>query len=62
MRCSPERTGGFPLYCDELQNLVAYDSGIETVLSEARKFQVGVVSANQYLDQYRQKSVPQFSR
>jgi energy-coupling factor transporter ATP-binding protein EcfA2 len=42
----------FTLYCDELQNLVAYDTGIETVLSEARKFGVGVVSANQFLDQY----------
>jgi hypothetical protein len=40
------------LYCDEMQNLAANDTGIETVLSEARKFAVGVVSANQYLDQY----------
>lgn len=40
------------LYCDELQNLVAFDSGIETILSEARKFAVSVVSANQFLDQY----------
>src|SRR5205085_5524090 len=42
----------FTLYCDEIQNLVAYGTGIETVLSEARKFGVGVVSANQFLDQY----------
>ncbi len=42
----------FTLYCDEIQNLAAYDSGIETILSEARKFGVGVVSANQFLDQY----------
>jgi hypothetical protein len=42
----------FTLYCDEIQNLVAYDSGIETVLFEARKFAVGVASANQFLDQY----------
>jgi hypothetical protein len=41
----------FTLYCDEIQNLVAYDSGIETILSEARKFGVAVVSANQFLDQ-----------
>jgi Type IV secretion-system coupling protein DNA-binding domain len=40
------------LYCDEIQNFVAYGSGIETVLSEARKFGVAVVSANQFLDQY----------
>jgi len=42
----------FTLYCDEIQNLVAYDSGLDTLLSEARKFAVGVVSANQFLDQY----------
>lgn len=42
----------FTLYCDEIQNLVAFDSGIDTLLSEARKFGIGVVSANQFLDQY----------
>jgi len=42
----------FTLYCDEIQNFVAYGAGIETVLSEARKFGVSVVSANQFLDQY----------
>lgn len=42
----------FTIYADEIQNLVAFDSGIETVLSEARKFGVSVVSANQFLDQY----------
>jgi energy-coupling factor transporter ATP-binding protein EcfA2 len=42
----------YTVYCDEIQNLVPYGSGIETVLSEARKFGVAVVSANQFLDQY----------
>lgn len=42
----------FTLFCDEIQNLVAFDSGLEVILSEARKFAVGVVSANQFLDQY----------
>lgn len=42
----------YTVYCDEIQNLVAYGSGIETMLSEARKFQVAIVSANQFLDQY----------
>jgi len=42
----------FSKYVDEIQNYLAYDSGIETVLSEARKFGVSVVSANQYLGQY----------
>ncbi len=40
------------MYCDEIQNFVAYGSGIETMLSEARKFGVAIVSANQFLDQY----------
>ena len=42
----------FTVYADEVQNLVAYGGGLETVLSEARKFAVSVVSANQFLDQY----------
>jgi energy-coupling factor transporter ATP-binding protein EcfA2 len=40
------------VYADELQNLIAYDSGLETVLAEARKYAVGIVAANQFLDQY----------
>ncbi len=42
----------YTLYCDEIQNLVAYGSGLETMLSEARKFGTSIVSANQFLDQY----------
>src|SRR5713226_4278149 len=42
----------FTLYCDEIQNLVAYDAGLETLFSEARKFGVSVISANQFLEQY----------
>src|SRR6266851_937356 len=42
----------YTVYCDEIQNLIAYGSGLETVLSEARKFGVAVISANQFLDQY----------
>jgi hypothetical protein len=42
----------FTLYCDEIQNLIANSSDVETMLSEARKCGVGVVSANQFLDQY----------
>src|SRR5258708_38051356 len=42
----------FTLYCDEIQNLVSSGSGLDTILSEARKFGVSVVSANQFLDQY----------
>jgi len=47
-----EKRSLFTVYCDEIQNLVAYDSSIDTVLSEARKFGVALVSANQFLDQY----------
>jgi hypothetical protein len=40
------------LYCDELQNLVQLGSGVESLLAEARKLSVSVVTANQYLAQY----------
>ncbi len=49
---SREKRSLFTVYCDEIQNFVAFGNGIETVLSEARKFGVGIVSANQFLDQY----------
>jgi hypothetical protein len=42
----------FPVYLDEFQNLVSQSTDVETVLSEARKFGVGIVSASQFLDQY----------
>jgi DNA helicase HerA-like ATPase len=47
-----EKRSIFTVYCDELQNLVSHASGIETVLSEARKFGVAIVTANQFLEQY----------
>src|SRR6185437_3369268 len=47
-----ERRSLFSLFCDEIQNLVAYGSEIEMLLSESRKFGVGVLAANQFLDQY----------
>jgi type IV secretion system coupling TraD/TrwB family protein len=42
----------FTLYCDEIQNLVAYGSGLEMMLSESRKFGISIISANQFLEQY----------
>src|SRR5262249_50050692 len=42
----------FTVFADEIQNLLAYDSGLDTLLSEARKFGISVVSANQFLEQY----------
>jgi energy-coupling factor transporter ATP-binding protein EcfA2 len=48
-----EKRSLFTIYCDEIQNFVAYGGGgIETVFSEARKFGVGIVSANQFLEQH----------
>ena len=42
----------YTLYCDEIQNLVAFDSGLDTLFSESRKFGASIVSANQFLDQH----------
>ncbi len=39
------------VYCDEVQNFVAQASEIETVLSEARKTNTGLVAAHQFMDQ-----------
>jgi hypothetical protein len=41
----------FTVYCDELQNFVTQGGGIETMLSEARKFGVAFATANQFLEQ-----------
>jgi hypothetical protein len=42
----------FTLYCDELQNLITFDAGVDALFSEARKFGISICSANQFLDQY----------
>ena len=42
----------YTVFCDEMQNLAAYDGGIVTMLSEARKWAVGVISSNQFLEQH----------
>ncbi len=47
-----ERRSFFPAYFDEFQNLIAQATDVETVLSEARKFGVGIVAVNQFLGQY----------
>jgi hypothetical protein len=49
---SRQRRALFTLYCDEIQNLVTFDSGLDTLLSEARKFGISISTANQFLDQY----------
>jgi hypothetical protein len=47
-----ERRTFFPAYFDEFQNLITQSTDVETVLSEARKFGVGLVAVNQFLGQF----------
>lgn len=49
---SRKRRELFTLYCDEIQNLVAYGGGFETILAEVRKKGGAMVTANQYLAQH----------
>ena len=42
----------FYLYVDEMQNYVS--KSIESVLSEARKYKLGMIMAHQYIDQLKQ--------
>lgn len=42
----------FFLYVDEMQNYVS--KSIESVLSEARKYKLGMIMAHQYIDQLKQ--------
>ncbi len=42
----------FTIYCDELQNLASFDTGMDTLFSESRKYALSVCSANQWLAQY----------
>jgi DNA helicase HerA-like ATPase len=48
---SRKRRSLFTIFCDEVQNLLSFDAGLETFFSEARKFNVSISSANQFLDQ-----------
>lgn len=41
----------FTLFADEMQNLVTADTDFDTLFSEARKFGVGIVTANQFAAQ-----------
>lgn len=47
-----ERRSFYPAYFDEFQNLISSSTDVETMLSEARKFGVGLTALNQFLDQY----------
>lgn len=43
------------LYIDEFQNYVS--KSIESILSEARKYKLGLTIAHQYIDQLKQESL-----
>lgn len=45
----------FYLYIDEFQNYVS--SSIESILSEARKYRLGLTVAHQYIDQLKQSGL-----
>jgi len=49
----PKDRTPFFLYIDEFQNYVS--KSIESILSEARKYKLGLILAHQYIDQLSQK-------
>src|SRR3990167_11004107 len=51
---STETRKDFFLYIDEFQNFVT--ESIESILSEARKYRLGLVMAHQYLDQLEKEN------
>ena len=51
----PEQRKDFFLYIDEFQNFVT--PSIETILSEARKYRLGLILAHQYIDQLTKKDL-----
>ena len=53
-RISKEEREDFFLYIDEFQNYVT--PSIESILSEARKYRLGLVLAHQYLGQLEQSN------
>jgi hypothetical protein len=50
----PDQRTNFYLYIDEFQNFVI--SGFDTLLSESRKYGLGIILAHQYLSQMKQAS------
>lgn len=50
-----EERNPYYLYIDEFQNFVS--PSIETILSEARKYKLGLVMAHQYVDQLEQEDL-----
>ncbi len=52
---APEDRKDFFLYIDEFQNYVT--PSIESILSEARKYRLGLIIAHQYIEQLKQKDL-----
>ncbi len=52
-RLDPKERKNYFLYIDEFQNYVS--KSIESILSEARKYKLGLVIAHQYIDQLKQE-------
>jgi len=52
-RLDPKERTPFFLYIDEFQNYVS--KSIESILSEARKYKLGLIIAHQYIDQLKQE-------
>jgi len=51
----PKERRNFFLYIDEFQNYVS--RSIESILSEARKYKLGLTIAHQYIDQLKQEGL-----
>lgn len=54
-RLDPKERKNYFLYIDEFQNYVS--KSIESILSEARKYKLGLVIAHQYIDQLKQEGL-----
>jgi len=54
-KLDPKERTPFFLYIDEFQNYVS--KSIESILSEARKYKLGLILAHQYIDQLKQEGL-----
>ena len=54
-RLDPKERTPYFLYIDEFQNYVS--KSIESILSEARKYKLGLIIAHQYIDQLKQEGL-----
>lgn len=52
-KLEPKDRRPYFLYIDEFQNYVS--KSIESILSEARKYKLGLIIAHQYIDQLKQE-------